>query len=62
MAHRGIILENVFIILDGVVKIIDLGFAAIVKRGIKSFVYCGTPNYVAPEIVKKEEYEVEIKF
>ena len=57
VAHRDIKLENVLIGLDGVVKIIDFGFATVVKRGIKSFVYCGTPNYMAPEIVRKEEYE-----
>lgn len=57
VAHRDIKLENVLIGLNGIVKIIDFGFATIVKRGIKSFVYCGTPNYMAPEIVKKEDYE-----
>jgi MAP/microtubule affinity-regulating kinase len=57
VAHRDIKLENVLVGLDGVVKIIDFGFATFCKPGVKGCIYCGTPNYMAPEIVKKLEYE-----
>lgn len=57
VVHRDIKLENVLINNEGVVKVIDFGFATCCKRGRKTFMYCGTPNYMAPEIVKKEEYE-----
>lgn len=57
VAHRDIKLENVLINADGFVKIIDFGFATCDKIGKKEFLYCGTPNYMAPEIVNKVEYE-----
>lgn len=41
--------ENVLIDKDGYPNIIDFGFAKFCKD--KSYTFCGTPNYVAPEIV-----------
>jgi serine/threonine protein kinase len=35
-------------------KIIDFGFAVSSKEKLK--VFCGTPSYMAPEIVAKKEY------
>jgi serine/threonine protein kinase len=34
---------------DGYIKIVDLGFAKIVLD--KSYTFCGTPDYLAPEII-----------
>ena len=36
---------------DGYIKIIDFGFAKIVRKGKKTFTLCGTPEYLAPEVV-----------
>ncbi|KAL3932361.1 MAG: hypothetical protein SGBAC_010881 [Bacillariaceae sp.] len=41
--------ENVMIDADGYPNIIDFGFAKVCED--KAFTFCGTPNYVAPEIV-----------
>eukprot|EP00980_Cylindrotheca_fusiformis_P001913 scaffold437_cov111-Cylindrotheca_fusiformis.AAC.11 len=41
--------ENVMIDNDGYPNIIDFGFAKVCED--KTFTFCGTPNYVAPEIV-----------
>lgn len=41
--------ENVMIDSDGYPNIIDFGFAKVCED--KAFTFCGTPNYVAPEIV-----------
>ena len=38
----------------GKLKIIYFGFAANSKEPLK--VFCGTPNYMSPEIVSKKEY------
>ena len=37
------------------VKIIDFGFACISKEKLR--VFCGTPSYMSPEIVRKHEYD-----
>lgn len=55
IAHRDIKLDN--IIYDPqteLVKIIDFGFATVSKDPLK--VFCGTPSYMAPEIVAKQSY------
>lgn len=55
MCHRDIKLDNlVYCEETGAVTIIDLGFAGPSKDPLKSF--CGTPSFMAPEIVMKQEY------
>ena len=44
--------ENVMIDQDGYPILVDFGFAKHVKKGELAFTFCGTPNYVAPEIIK----------
>jgi serine/threonine protein kinase len=56
VVHRDIKLENLLLDENGIVKIIDFGFATIVPRGKKIRVFCGTPSYMAPEIVTKKEH------
>jgi len=36
------------------VKLIDFGFSTLMKNSRKMF--CGTPSYMAPEIVRRLEY------
>lgn len=36
------------------VKVIDFGFACVSEKKMR--VFCGTPSYMAPEIVMKREY------
>ena len=40
---------------DHELKVADFGFAAIVTDGCLS-TQCGTPNYVAPEILENKQY------
>lgn len=57
VAHRDIKLENVLLTQSRQVKIIDFGFSTLSKsKNAKSYIYCGTPNYMAPEIIKKVDY------
>lgn len=43
--------ENIMLDDDGYPVIVDFGFAKLVPPGEKTFTFCGTPNYVAPEII-----------
>ncbi|CAI2382676.1 unnamed protein product [Moneuplotes crassus] len=57
ITHRDIKLEN--ILLDESkteVKLIDFGFSTCIPNEKKIKIFCGTPSYMAPEIVSKKEF------
>ena len=41
--------ENILVGTDGYIRLTDMGFAKIVP--IKTYTMCGTPDYIAPEII-----------
>ena len=47
--YRDLKPENMLIDSEGFIKIIDLGFAKVVKD--RTYTLCGTPEYLAPELV-----------
>ena len=49
--HRDLKLENIMIDEKGFVKIIDYGLAKMLKSDELAMSYCGTPEYLAPEMV-----------
>ena len=60
MTHRDVKLENVLFIDPKdckEIKLIDFGFSTVCQPGKKLKVFCGTPSYMAPEIVQRLEYE-----
>lgn len=56
IAHRDIKLENVMLDGDRNVKLIDFGFSTQIPNTQKVKLFCGTPSYMAPEIVLKSDY------
>ncbi len=56
VSHRDIKLENILLDEHRNVKIIDFGFSACTPSGARLHMFCGTPSYMAPEIVAKRDY------
>lgn len=54
--------ENILIDKDGYPKLVDFGFAKVIKGGTKSFTLCGTPEYLAPEIVLGRGYNKAVDY
>lgn len=57
ISHRDVKLENVLFDGDKNIKLIDFGFSTVCQHGKRLKVFCGTPSYMAPEIVRRTEYE-----
>ena len=57
IVHRDIKLDNI-LIEEGsrAIKVIDFGFSVIVSSQMLK-VFCGTPSYMSPEIVRKKDYD-----
>ena len=58
--YRDLKPENVLVSLNGRCKLGDFGFAKKLGVGDKAFTFCGTPGYVAPEIVLSKGYGLAI--
>lgn len=57
VCHRDLKLDNIIVGDKNRVKIIDFGFSMETEPNKKISVFCGTPSYIAPEILKKEPYD-----
>lgn len=55
IAYRDLKPENILIGRDGHVKVTDFGFAKNITE--KSFTLCGTPEYLAPEIIQNTGHD-----
>ena len=57
IVYRDLKPENILLGLDGYIKITDFGLSKIFKKkSNKTFTICGTPQYLAPEILEEDGY------
>lgn len=53
--YRDLKPENILLQCDGYLKITDFGFCKKINRN-RTYTFCGTPEYVAPEIIMHKGY------
>ncbi|XP_028827450.1 cGMP-dependent protein kinase 1-like isoform X2 [Denticeps clupeoides] len=56
--YRDLKPENIILDHRGYAKLVDFGFAKKVGLGKKTWTFCGTPEYVAPEIILNKGHDV----
>ncbi|CAG9333291.1 unnamed protein product [Blepharisma stoltei] len=52
--------ENVLFATNGHIKLVDFGFAKHLKDGEFSYTMCGTPDYLAPEMIRQTGHEFSL--
>lgn len=57
--HRDVKPDNIFVLQNGNIKVADFGIAKMLKMSDRTHtdVIMGTPNYLAPELVKGQPYD-----
>ena len=60
MVFRDLKPENVLVAKDGYLKLADFGFVKRLGSGEKTYTFCGTPEYIAPEIITNQGYSHEV--
>lgn len=60
--YRDLKPENILLDVDGHIKVTDFGLSKVTELDKKTYTFCGTPEYLAPEILKNQGYTRSVDF
>ena len=60
IVHRDLKQENILLETDGFIKIIDYGLAKMLDDKQQANTFCGTPEYLAPEIISESGHDKSV--
>jgi len=62
VVFRDLKMDNILLQESGFIKLTDFGFSKTLFKWQRTYTLCGTPEYMAPEIILKQGYNHQVDF